>query len=487
MKKKNILFFLQFIFLFILKSTFCDKHPKEEWKSRSIYQILTDRFAKTGEDSKIECSDLTKYCGGTFKGIQQNLDYISGMGFNAIWISPPLKNKENSYHGYHNIDLNSINENFGTEDDLKQLIKECHKRDIWVILDAVPNHMAGDLDISTFIPFNKEEYYHENCDVQENSSQEEKENCRIWGMPDLKQENEFVKNTLLKWIKDIINNYGFDGVRYADVANVPKWFWKEFTKEADTYTLGIVSSNDVDYIADYQNYMDGVGDYPLFYSIRESFCGSMLKLQDYNKNIHKKYINIVYNGIWLGNHDNSRFLNECPYENLLRNAIIFTLFYEGIPIFYYGDEQYFKGKNEYDKQREVMFGYHDTSSDAYKLIKIANEVRKSELIYEHNLKEIYADEKIYAFTRGDVLIIVSNYKEEEIKNDYINIDFNEFDEGDKLCNQIIQNDCIFVQNRQIKIKLDGEPKLYVKDVDKKNNSNMLSIVTYLSIFLIILV
>ena len=487
MRINNHTFFLLFIFLFILKSLSCDKHTKEQWKSRSIYQIVTDRFAKSGVDSKIKCDDLTKYCGGTFKGIQEKLDYIRGMGFDAIWISPPLKNKENSYHGYHNIDLYSINENFGTENELKELIKECHNRNIWVILDAVPNHMAGDLNISTFIPFNKEEYYHEACDVQENSSQEEKENCRIWGMPDLKQENEYVKNTLLNWLKDTIDNYGFDGVRYADVANVPKLFWKEFTEAADTYTLGIVSGNDIDYISDYQNYMDGVGDYPLYYAIRDSFCGSMLILENYHKNIHNKYINSNYNAIWLGNHDNKRFLNECPYNNLLRNAIIFTFFYEGIPIFYYGDEQYFNGINEYDKHREVMFGYHDTSSDIYNLIKIANEVRKSELIYEQNVKEVYADEKIFAFTRGNVLIFVSNYKEEEINNDYISIDFYELEKGEKLCNKLKKNDCIVIQDRQIKIKLDGEPKLYAKEYKKDSNSKILSLYIYSLLLIILLI
>jgi len=41
-------------------------------------------------------------------------------------------------------------------------------------------------------------------------------------MPDLKQKNEYVNNTLLSWIKDTINDYDFDGVRYADVSNVPK-------------------------------------------------------------------------------------------------------------------------------------------------------------------------------------------------------------------------------------------------------------------------
>jgi len=251
MKYNQKKFIFCYTLLITLNFSFCNRRSKEEWKSRVIYQIVTDRFAKTDDDSLTDC-DISKntYCGGTFKGIQQNLDYISGMGFNAIWISPPLKNKENSFHGYHNIDLNSINEHFGSTTDLKDLIRECHKKDIWVILDAVPNHMAGELDISTFKPFNKQEHYHDNCDVDENSSQEEKENCRIWGMPDLKQENTFVEQTLLNWLDDMINTYNFDGIRYADVANVPKWFWREFTDTANEYTLGFISSDNVSYIAD---------------------------------------------------------------------------------------------------------------------------------------------------------------------------------------------------------------------------------------------
>ena len=95
-------FFL--IIIILLSFTQNALHTKDEWKSRTIYELLTDRFARTGEDYKTGC-DLSNYCGGTFKGIQQHLDYISGMGFNAIWISPIVLNKEGSYHGYHALDL----------------------------------------------------------------------------------------------------------------------------------------------------------------------------------------------------------------------------------------------------------------------------------------------------------------------------------------------------------------------------------------------
>lgn len=165
---------------------------KKNWKSRTIYKLLTDRFVKPGQEEKSSC-DLSNYCGGIFQGIKQHLDYISGMGFNAIWISPICKNKEGAYHGYHNIDIYQINPYFGSSDDLKDLIKTCHKKDIWVILDAVPNHMAPGVDFSEMNPFNKDEYYHWNCEINDFNNQVEREGCRLFGLPDLNQENDYVK------------------------------------------------------------------------------------------------------------------------------------------------------------------------------------------------------------------------------------------------------------------------------------------------------
>lgn len=58
----------------------------QQWSELSIYQVLTDRFALTN-GSSTDCW-IRGYCGGTYKGIQNKLDYIQGMGFDAIWISP---------------------------------------------------------------------------------------------------------------------------------------------------------------------------------------------------------------------------------------------------------------------------------------------------------------------------------------------------------------------------------------------------------------
>jgi len=45
------------------------------WKGKAVYQVLTDRFAKDNAGGGA-CTNLSNYCGGTWKGIQNNLDYI---------------------------------------------------------------------------------------------------------------------------------------------------------------------------------------------------------------------------------------------------------------------------------------------------------------------------------------------------------------------------------------------------------------------------
>jgi alpha-amylase len=56
-----------------------------QWRSQSIYQVLTDRFARTDGSTTASC-DVNKYCGGTWQGIIKKLDYIQQMGFTAVCI-----------------------------------------------------------------------------------------------------------------------------------------------------------------------------------------------------------------------------------------------------------------------------------------------------------------------------------------------------------------------------------------------------------------
>ena len=114
---------------------------KDAWRSRAVYQVLTDRFAKDSSGGGA-CTDLSNYCGGTWKGIQNHLDYIEGMGFDAIWISPVVDNWANGYHGYWAKDWTKTNYHFGSDDDLKSLVNAAHSKGMYVMVDVVANHVA---------------------------------------------------------------------------------------------------------------------------------------------------------------------------------------------------------------------------------------------------------------------------------------------------------------------------------------------------------
>lgn len=128
----------------------------EDWRDVVIYFLLVDRFddgradrpayepgrAPTGRDPR----QGRVFQGGNLRGIIRRLDYIRGLGANAIWLSPIFKNRQerpDGYHGYGIQDFLEVDPRFGTKDDLRELVREAHARGLYVILDVVLNH-TGD-------------------------------------------------------------------------------------------------------------------------------------------------------------------------------------------------------------------------------------------------------------------------------------------------------------------------------------------------------
>ena len=128
-----------------------------------IYFLLPDRFANgdpsndTGGyeggtlDHGFDPTHKGFYHGGDLKGLIGKLDYLEGMGVTAIWMAPIFKNKpvqgvepwiSAGYHGYWITDFTQIDPHFGSNDDLKALVEEAHRRDIKVIFDIITNHTA---------------------------------------------------------------------------------------------------------------------------------------------------------------------------------------------------------------------------------------------------------------------------------------------------------------------------------------------------------
>ncbi len=395
---------------------------KEGWKGRTIYQVLTDRFART-DGSKQPCSVLNQYCGGTFKGLENNLDYIAKMGFDAIWISPVVDNVEGAYHGYHARNWYEINSHFGTAEELLSLIQKCKERNIAVMFDVVANHVGPiDIDYESIVPFNSPTHYHNYCMINSEDwnggNQWRVENCRLAGLPDLKQENPWVEATLLAWIKDLVKNYTVDGLRLDTVPEIVKPFWEKFSKAAGVFTIGEVFDGRSDFVKSYLGPIDSVLNYPIWGVMRETFAGqrSFRDLATKIDDLFNHFGNdLNYMGMFVNNHDNPRFLNSSTCVSCFQNAIMFTLFFPGIPIVYYGDEQLYTGGGD-PYCREDLWSHMDPAGGIYQKVAKMVAARKKHEVWNYPYLSLHASDKAMVFIRGKVLLAFSGSNANSVLN-----------------------------------------------------------------------
>src|SRR5690606_5079311 len=139
-------------------------------------------------------------------------------------------------------------------EEFKTLVQEAHNRDIKIILDLVVNHTGYQhpwLDDP-----DKQDWFHEDEAILDWDNQENVENGRLAGLPDLAQENPEVREYLLDMAKWWIQETDVDGYRLDTVKHVPKDFWEEFAREVKSvkdnfFLIGEVWHNDPTYVADY--------------------------------------------------------------------------------------------------------------------------------------------------------------------------------------------------------------------------------------------
>ncbi len=142
------------------------------WEDQVFYFLMLDRFSDgrekdyRGNDGKIVTDGSTPifqigyanniarpiwetqgqgWKGGTLKGLESKIGYLSRMGITAVWISPIFKQVkfQDTYHGYGVQDFLSIDPHFGIADDLKSLVDTAHRFHIYVILDIILNHSGN--------------------------------------------------------------------------------------------------------------------------------------------------------------------------------------------------------------------------------------------------------------------------------------------------------------------------------------------------------
>ena len=309
---KNILF------LFIIATIFSCKEKSSEfksnkeitkkefaWEGANIYFLLTDRFNNGNLENDInfdrtkETGTLRGFEGGDIKGITEKIEegYFTKLGINAIWMTPIVEQIHGAtdegtgvsygFHGYWAKDWTKIDPNYGTKEDLRELIAVAHKNGIRILLDAVINHTGPVTDKdpvwpSDWVRTDPQCQYsnYENtitCTLVKNLPDIKTESNKNVELPpqlvakwkaegryeeELKELDAFFERTghpraprfyIMKWLTDYITEFGIDGYRVDTVKHTEEFVWQEFKKECD-FAFEEFKKNNADKVLDNTNF-----------------------------------------------------------------------------------------------------------------------------------------------------------------------------------------------------------------------------------------
>ena len=357
-----------------------------------IYLITPDRFSNGDKkndiisslrEKKINRRKPSSRHGGDIKGIINHLDYISNMGFTAIWSTPMLENdmKNLSYHGYAITDLYKIDPRMGTNELYKELSVKAKNKGIKLIKDVVLNHIGSshwwmedlpsedwlnypnNLKYTTHTRESLHDHYAVKQDIQNFTDGWFTEN-----MPDLNQRNQILARYLVQnslwWIEYAqLSGFRVDTYSYSDREFLNFWnnsIQKEypgFTIVGEEWTtdksiIGIwqkpkseKKSNSSVINQKFPSNVPSLMDFPLNDAILKSLQPKTQKwdhkLSILYRNMAQDYLypnpkNMV---VFLDNHDMSRVYYQLNHDlDYWKMAHSFLLTTRGIPQIYYGTE-----------------------------------------------------------------------------------------------------------------------------------------------------
>ena len=372
-----------------------------------LYMLMPDRFAngnpkndiiKGMEDQLCNRNEPSLRHGGDLEGLRQHLDYFTDLGVTALWFTPVLENdrpaddgKYSTYHGYATTDYYRVDPRFGTNEEYKALIDECHKKGLKVVMDMIFNHCGDyhpwakgtriDENGKTIKDYPSKDWFNSpNYGLQTSykltpvldpyaSKVDMAETVDGWfvsSMPDLNQRNPHVIKYLIQnsiwWIETV----GIDGIRmdtypYADRKAMAEWM-KVLNQEYPNFnTVGETWVTEPAYTAAWQkdsklsdinSNLKTVMDFALFDRLSQA---KNEETDDWWKGWNRIYNSLCYDYLYtdpssvmafIENHDTDRYLGNGKDTTALKQAYALLLTMKRIPQLYYGTEILMNGTKE---------------------------------------------------------------------------------------------------------------------------------------------
>ena len=228
----------------------CKQEPKDSIETKKdLSGLVLPEWAKGDVIYEVNIRQFTKE--GTINAFSDHIPRLKELGVDILWLMPVFPISEAKRKGtlgsyYAVSDFRKVNPEFGTNDDLKNLIDKIHAYKMKVILDWVPNHTGWD---HTWIK-TKPEYYTKDSTGQITDPLNDKGQSMDWkDVADLNYDNKEMRKAMIADMMYWINENNVDGFRMDVAWGVPNDFWAEvadtlYKTKPDAYMLAEAENPD---------------------------------------------------------------------------------------------------------------------------------------------------------------------------------------------------------------------------------------------------
>ncbi len=345
------------------------KKRVEDWRNGAVvYQVIVDRFNPPKQlDSNLypypknlkAWNDLPKagvflpnvkywsheldFWGGNLKSLLEKIDYIKQLNIDVLYLNPIVDSLSN--HKYDATDYLKISSEYGTKEDLINLIQATHQHGMNIMLDGVFNHVG----VQSFLFQSAQDPnspYRQFFDFNPNYP----EGVRLWAdaksLPELNLENQAVKDYIYQDENSVIKTYlkdGIDGWRLDVAFDIGFDILKSLTDEAHRIKEDAMIVGEIwNYPERWLKSIDGVMNFTFREIILRLIRGEITPAK-----ASKMLLDVIESSgiepilkswLLLDNHDVPRLTYQLPDEQMRKLAQVLQFTLPGSPNLYYGSE-----------------------------------------------------------------------------------------------------------------------------------------------------
>lgn len=347
------------------------------------YHRAVDYVTRDWNELPVNPSMGKDFFGGDIYGIIDRLDYLQELGVTTLFLTPIFFAPSN--HKYDATDFFTIDEHFGGEQALIELIKQLKQRKMHLFLDIAMNHISdihpwflaakrNEQPFKSFFTFKQDGSYLCWHDFRH--------------MPELNLVNEEVQRILFSDPASVLQKYlemGVDGFRF-DAANDVGMYIIRTIRQAlqqrfpDAIMIGEVTNYAGEWIDESDKY-HGVMNYYFHGALYAWLQGNISSIQ-MNYIVEEYYCGYgkegaIYSWNILSSHDTPRLRNFLADEKQRKLAVVAQFTLPGIPFIYYGEEIGMAGGGDPDCRRPMTWDEKQWDKETFDFYRKLIAIRKS--------------------------------------------------------------------------------------------------------------